>query len=141
VTTIFTRIIEGELPGRFVWRDDRVVAFLPIAVLAPGHTLVVPIEAVDEWLDVDDDLHAHLWSVAQTIGKALRTAFRPQRVGVIVVGEEVPHAHIHLVPFNELSQMSFANVDPDPDPAALDEHAELIRETLRQQGQGAHIPS
>jgi histidine triad (HIT) family protein len=141
VTTIFTRIIEGELPGRFVWRDDRVVALLPIAVLAPGHTLVVPIEPVDHWLDVDPELHAHLWSVAQTIGKALRTAFQPQRVGVIVVGEEVPHTHVHLVPFNDLSQMSFANVDPNPDPAVLDEHAERIRATLRQQGDGAHVPS
>jgi histidine triad (HIT) family protein len=140
VTTIFTRIIEGEIPGRFVWRDDRVVAFLPIAVLAPGHTLVVPIEPVDHWLDVDEELHAHLWKVAQTIGKALRTAFQPQRVGVIVVGEEVPHTHIHLVPFTELSQMSFANVDPNPDPAVLDEHAERIRATLREQGEGAHVP-
>ena len=141
MTTIFTRIIEGELPGRFVWRDERVVAFLPIAVLAPGHTLVVPIDPVDHWLDLDDDLHAHMWSVAKTIGGALRAAFEPQRVGVIVVGEEVPHAHVHLVPFTELSQMSFANVDLNPDPGRLDEHAELIRTTLRSRGEAAHVPS
>jgi histidine triad (HIT) family protein len=140
VTTIFTRIIDGEIPGRFVWRDDRVVAFIPIALLAPGHTLVVPIEPVDHWLDVDDDLHAHLWGVAKTIGSALRTTFAPDRVGVLVVGEEVPHTHIHLVPFTELSQMSFANQDTNPDPAAMDEQMERIRATLRDMGHGAHVP-
>jgi histidine triad (HIT) family protein len=140
VTTIFTRIIEGEIPGRFVWRDDSVVAFLPIALLAPGHTLVVPIEPVDHWIDVDDDLHAHLWSVAKTIGGALQEAFQPSRVGVLVVGEEVPHTHVHLVPFTELSQMSFANQDTDPEPAALDEQMERIRATLRARGHGDHVP-
>ena len=117
-----------------------MVAFLPIAVLAPGHTLVVPIEPVDHWIDLDDDLNAHLWSVAKTIGGALQEAFQPAQVGVLVVGEEVPHAHVHLVPFTELSQMSFANVDLSPDPAGLDEQMELIRTTLRARGEGAHVP-
>jgi histidine triad (HIT) family protein len=140
VSTIFTRIIEGELPGRFVWRDDRVVAFLPVDVLAPGHTLVVPIEPVDHWLDLDDDLNQHVWSVAKTIGAALREAFQPDRVGVLVLGDEVPHTHVHLVPFTDLRQMSFANADRDPDPAVLDQHLELIRTTLRNRGDGAHVP-
>lgn len=141
MTSVFTRIIEGDLPGRFVWRDDRVVAFLPIAVLAPGHTLVVPIEPIDHWIDMGDDLNTHVWTVAKTIGRALQEAFRPVKVGALVVGEEVPHAHVHLVPFNELAQMSFANVDLDPDPAVLDQHADLIRATLRAQGQEDHVPS
>jgi histidine triad (HIT) family protein len=141
VTTIFSRIIDGELPGRFVWRDDRVVAFLPIAVLAPGHTLVVPIEPVDHWIDLPHDLNAHLWQVAKAIGAALQAAFQPDRVGVLVVGEEVPHAHVHLVPFTELGQMSFANVDLNPDPAELDANMELIRATLREQGHSAHVPA
>jgi histidine triad (HIT) family protein len=141
MTTLFTRIIEGDLPGRFVWRDDRVVAFLPIAVLAPGHTLVVPIEPIDHWIDLDDELNTAVWTVAKTIGRALQEAFQPVKVGALVVGEEVPHAHVHLVPFHELAQMSFANVDLDPDPAVLDEHAERIRSTLRAHGHGAHVPS
>ena len=140
MTTIFSRIIDGEIPGRFVWRDERVVAFLPIAVLAPGHTLVVPIEPVDHWIDVDDDLNTHLWTVAKAIGGALQEAFQPSRVGVLVVGEEVPHTHVHLVPFNELGQMSFANVDPAPDPTVQDQHMALIRATLRDRGHGAHVP-
>jgi histidine triad (HIT) family protein len=140
MTTVFTKIIDGELPGRFVWRDDRVAAFLPIALLAPGHTLVVPIEPVDHWIDIDAHLHGHLWGVAQAIGKALQEAFQPSRVGVLVVGEEVPHTHIHLVPFTSLGQMSFANQDPNPDPADLDRYQDQIRATLRAHGHGAHVP-
>ena len=141
MTTIFTRIIEGEIPGRFVWRDDLVVAFLPREVLAPGHTLVVPIEPVDHWIDLDPRLLGHLWDIAQTIGKALQEAFQPSRVGVLVVGDEVPHTHVHLVPFDQVRQMSFANQDTDPDPAVLDEHAALIRATLRAHGHAAHVPA
>jgi len=141
VTTIFSRIIDGEIPGRFVWRDDRAVAFIPIALLAPGHTLVVPIEPVDHWIDLDDDLNAHLWAVAKTIGGALQEAFQPRKVGVLVVGEEVPHVHIHLVPYAELSQMSFANQDTSPDPAALDDQMERTRATLRAHGHGPNVPA
>ena len=139
MTTIFSRIIDGELPGRFVWRDNRVVAFLPIATLAPGHTLVVPIEPIDHWVDVPDDLNAHLWTVAKQIGAALQEEFQPSRVGVLVVGEEVPHTHVHLVPFTELGQMSFANVDTSPDPTELDAQADRIRARLRSRGHGDHV--
>jgi histidine triad (HIT) family protein len=140
-TTIFTRIIEGEIPGRFVWRDDDVVAFLPIALLAPGHTLVVPIEPVDHWIDLDPVLNARVWDVAQTISRSLQSIYRPTKVGVLVVGEEVPHAHIHLVPFTQLSQMSFANQDTNPAAAALDEQAEVLRAALRAAGHEASVPS
>jgi histidine triad (HIT) family protein len=140
MTTVFTRIIDGELPGRFVWRDERVVAFIPIALLAPGHTLVVPIDPVDHWIDVDPDLHAHLWGVAQTIAKVLDGIYHPSKVGVLVVGEEVPHTHIHLVPFTELSQLSFANQDLSPAAAALDEQMAATRAALRAAGHGASVP-
>jgi histidine triad (HIT) family protein len=140
VTTIFTRIIEGEIPGRFVWRDDEVVAFLPIALLAPGHTLVVPVEPVDHWIDLTPALNGRLWAVAQTISRALDSVYRPTKVGVLVVGEEVPHAHIHLVPFTDLSQMSFANQDTEPKPDALDEQAENLRAALRSAGHAASVP-
>ncbi len=138
--SIFTRIIEGELPGRFVWRDADVVALLTVAPLAPGHTLVVPIQEVDHWIDVPPELHARLWQVAQSIGKVLQREFEPTKVGVLVVGEEVPHAHIHLVPFRDLSQLNFANADQSPDGAALDDEAERIRAGLRADGHGATVP-
>ena len=141
MTTIFTRVIEGEIPARFVWRDDAVAAFLPIALLAPGHTLVVPIEPVDHWIDLPADINARVWAVAQTISQALDSIYHPSKVGVLVVGEEVPHAHVHLVPFTDLAQMSFANQDMNPTPAALDGQAAALRDALRTAGHGARVPS
>ncbi|QYG92952.1 HIT family protein [Iamia sp. SCSIO 61187] len=134
MATLFTRIIEGEIPGRFVWRDERAVAFLTIAPLAPGHVLVVPIEEVDHWIDLEPDLLAHVMEVARTIGRAQQEVFRPTKVGVMVVGEEVPHAHVHLVPFTGLDQLDFAHADHDPDPAALDDAAARLRDALRAAG-------
>jgi histidine triad (HIT) family protein len=138
--TIFSKIIDGEIPGRFVWRDEDVVAFLPIALLAPGHTLVVPIASVDHWIDLDPELNAKVWTVAQTISRALDAIYRPRKVGVLVVGEEVPHAHVHLVPYTQLSQMSFENQDANPAPEALDQQAEALRAALREAGFGASVP-
>lgn len=140
MSTLFTKIIEGEIPGRFVWRDDDVVAFLPIALLAPGHTLVVPVEPVDHWIDLDPGLNAKVWTVAQTIGRALDDLYQPTKVGVMVVGEEVPHAHVHLVPFTDLNQLSFANQDTSPSPDALDHQADRLRAALRAAGHDAHVP-
>ncbi len=134
MATLFSRIIQGEIPGRFVWRDDRCAAFLTIAPLAPGHTLVVPIEEVDHWIDLDPDLAGHLMVVAQKIGRAQQQVFEPVKIGLLVVGEEVPHAHLHLVPFHDLSQLDLANADHDPDPAALDRAADDLRSALREAG-------
>jgi histidine triad (HIT) family protein len=134
VPSIFTRIIDGELPGRFVWRDDRCVAILTIAPTAAGHTLVVPIEEVDHWIDLPADLAAHLWEVAGHIGRAQQAAFAPRRVGVLVVGDEVPHTHIHLIPFHDLSQLDLTTADSSPDPAGLDATAERLRSALHAAG-------
>jgi histidine triad (HIT) family protein len=134
MATVFTRIIDGELPGRFVWRDEHCVAFLSINPLAPGHTLVVPRVEVDHWIDVPGALMAHLTDVSQTISRALQDAFDPVKVALLIVGEEVPHTHLHLVPFHRLSQLNFASAERDPDPAALDDAAERIRAALREAG-------
>lgn len=131
MASIFSRVIAGDLPGRFVWRDDRCVAFLTIAPLAPGHVLVVPVEEVDHWIDLDPALLAHVMEVSRRIGRVLQDTFSPTKVAVLVVGEEVPHAHVHLVPFTDLSQVDLANADPSPDPEALDDAAERIRAGLR----------
>jgi histidine triad (HIT) family protein len=132
--SIFSRIISGELPGRFVWRDDTTVAFLSIAPMMPGHTLVVPREEVDHWIDLDPELAGHLFRVGQWIGRAQQEEWQPARIGVLVVGEEVPHTHLHIVPINHPGELSFAHVDPSPDPAALDEAADRIRTALRAMG-------
>jgi len=132
--TIFSRIISGELPGRFVWRDPTVVAFLSIEPMRPGHVLVVPREEVDHWMDLDPELAGHLFVVAQQIGKAQRLEWNPMRVGMMIVGEEVPHVHLHVVPINSPGELSFAGVDRSPDPTALDDAAERIRTRLRELG-------
>jgi histidine triad (HIT) family protein len=126
VPTIFTRIIDGELPGRFVHRDDTCVAFLSIAPLTPGHTLVVPIEEVDHWLDVDPAINAHLMNVAQRIGQAQMRAFSPTRVGLVIAGLEVPHCHVHVIPIDNEADLSFANARPADDAALDDAQARLV---------------
>lgn len=134
MATIFTRIIEGELPGRFVWRDDRCVAFLSINPLQPGHVLVVPIEEVDHWLDLDPALASHLTVVGQAIGRAQMAAFAPMRVGLMIAGLEVPHVHLHVVPVNGVHDLDFANADPSPSPQAMDAAADALRAALHTQG-------
>jgi histidine triad (HIT) family protein len=130
VPTIFTRIINGELPGRFVHRDDLCVAFLSINPLQPGHTLVVPIEEVDHWIDLDPSLAQHLMAVAQRIGIAVQRGFNPARVGLMVLGMEVPHVHLHVVGMNAESDLHFENAARNPDPADLDRAADVIRREL-----------
>jgi len=132
--TIFSRIIAGELPGRFVWRDDVCVAFLSINPLRPGHTLVVPIVEIDHWLDLDASTMVHLTLVAQEIGRAQMVAFAPTRVGLIVQGLEVPHVHLHVVPIEQERDMDFANADQNPEPAALDAAADALRAALVERG-------
>lgn len=134
MATIFTRIIEGELPGRFVWRDERCAAFLTINPIRPGHTLVVPRAEVDHWLDLDPALAAHLMTTAQTIGTAIARGFSPARVGLVIAGLEVPHTHLHLIPIDAVADLDFSRADPSPDPAALDAAAETIRAALRDLG-------
>ncbi|MFN8027038.1 MAG: HIT family protein [Acidimicrobiia bacterium] len=132
--TLFTRIIEGEIPGVFVWRDPQCVAFLSINPMHPGHTLVVPVAEVDHWIDLDPEIAAHCFTVAQTIGRAQQAALNPRRVGVMVVGDEVPHFHIHVVPFDAVSELSFKNADPNPPEGSLDAAAQKIRAALRDLG-------
>ena len=134
MATIFTRIIEGELPGRFVWRDDECVAFLSINPLRPGHTLVVPRSEVDHWIDLPADANAHLMRVAHEIGAAQMAAFTPARIGLIIAGLEVPHVHLHVVPIQSESDLNFANVDLAPSAASMDTAAAAIRSALRARG-------
>jgi histidine triad (HIT) family protein len=134
VPSIFTKIIDGEIPGVFVWRDPRCVGILSIAPMKPGHTLVVPRQEVDHWIDLEPVLARHLFTVAQTIGKAQYQAFNPRRIGVMIVGDEVPHTHIHVVPINSATELSFEHADHNPPEGSLEEAAENIRAALRDQG-------
>lgn len=134
MATVFTKIIDGDLPGRFVWRDDRCVSFLSINPLQPGHALVVPIVEVDHWLDLDPELNAHLITVSQHIGQAQQTALSSTRVGLMIAGLEVPHVHLHVVPINGVHDLDFANAERDPDTDVLDRAQGSILDALRAAG-------
>jgi histidine triad (HIT) family protein len=130
MASVFTMIIKGDLPGTFVWEDDRCVAFMSINPLAYGHTLVVPRDEIDQWLDVPSDLREHLFEVAARIGAAQKQVFGSQRIGMIIAGFEVPHMHIHLIPANTMSDMDFSLASDSVDAADLERAAESIKSAL-----------
>jgi histidine triad (HIT) family protein len=134
VSTVFSRIIAGDLPGTFVWRDDRCVAFMSINPIADGHVLVVPLEEIDHWLDAPADLAAHLFEVTRIVGLAQQDAFDCRRIGVIVAGYEVPHLHVHVIPTNSMADISFANAAASVGPVDLEAAAAAIRARLRDMG-------
>lgn len=139
MATIFSRIIGGELPGTFVWRDERCVVFLSVNPIAAGHALVVPVEEVDHWIDLSEDLAGHLFGVAHVIGKAQMSAFGCERIGLIVAGYEVPHCHVHVIPTRSMADVSFANAAPSVERSDLESAAERIRVELRAMGR-AEVP-
>jgi len=128
--TLFTRIIDGDLPGRFVWSDDRVVAFLTITPLTAGHTLVVPRAEVDDWTALEPYLVAHLMTVSRTIGAALKRAFGAPRAGVVIAGFEVPHAHVHVFPAWQMTDFDFSRVDPTVSAEDLDANHKRLLDAL-----------
>ena len=130
MSTVFTRIIRGDIPGTFVHRDDLCVVFMSINPMATGHALVVPIEELDHWIDGSPELLAHLFEVSRRVGRAQEAAFRCDRVGLIIAGYEVPHAHVHLIPTSNMGQLSFANAAASADPLELEEAAAAIRANL-----------
>lgn len=117
-----------------MWRDERVVAFLTIAPHRPGHTLVVPIDPIDQWTDLDDALWSHLSAVSLKIGRVIASTFDCARVGTVIAGLEVPHCHLHLVPMTEITDLDFARADHGASAASLDEAAERLRAGLRAAG-------
>jgi histidine triad (HIT) family protein len=134
VATLFTRIIDGELPGCFVWRDDQCVSFLSINPVRPGHALVVPRAEIDHWIDLDEVALAHLTQVAQTIGEAQQRAFDPARIGLLVAGMEVPHAHLHLIPIRGEADLHLSNAAVSVAGDELERNAKAIRAALRELG-------
>jgi len=132
--TVFTRIIEGEIPGTFVWRDDQCVAFLSINPLRAGHTLVVPREEIDHWIDCPAPLWDHLSGVSRAIGQAIQEVHHPTKVGFMIAGLEVPHLHIHLVPIDGVRDLDFANAAPSIDRSELEAEAESLRGVLTRMG-------
>lgn len=113
MASVFSRIINGEFPGHFVWQDELCVGILTIEPIREGHVLLIPREEVDHWDDIPPQTAAHMMNVGQTIAKALKHCYPDaRRIGVMIAGLEVPHAHIHLIPIQSEGQMSFAYAKP-----------------------------
>src|SRR3954471_733893 len=130
MATVFTQIINGDLPGRFVYEDDEVVAFLTIQPMTQGHTLVVPRAEIDKWQDLDSAVFGRVTAVSQLIGRAVCKAFDAERAGLIIAGLEVPHLHVHVFPARDLSDFGFANADQNPSSESLDEAQAKIKAAL-----------
>jgi histidine triad (HIT) family protein len=107
MASIFTKIINGEIPSYKIAENDKFFAFLDINPLAKGHTLVIPKKEVDYILNLDDELHADLWNFAKKVGKAVEKVVECKRIGLTVIGLEVPHTHIHVIPINTIYDMDF----------------------------------
>ncbi|WP_313673745.1 HIT family protein [Mycolicibacterium sp.] len=133
MASVFTMIINREIPGRFVYEDDEMVAFLTIEPMTQGHTLVVPRAEVDNWQNVEPELFGKVMDVSQRIGRAVCTAFGAQRAGLIIAGLEVPHLHVHVFPAYNLTDFGFAHVDRNPSPESLDDAQARIKAALAQQ--------
>ncbi|MBC3185645.1 HIT family protein [Corynebacterium sp. zg-331] len=132
MSSVFSRIIAGELPARFVYRDDTVVAFLSIAPVAYGHTLVVPVAEVDRWTDLPAETWAHVAEVSQQVGRAVVEAFDCSRAGTLIAGFEVPHTHVHVFPAEDMSGFDLSAAMPmdSTDPDAMDAAARALRAAL-----------
>lgn len=124
--TIFSKIIAGEIPSYRVAENDRFYAFLDINPIAWGHTLVVPKQETDYLFDIDDEQLGEMMAFTKRVSTAIKKAFPCRKVGMAVLGLEVPHAHIHLVPLKEEGDLDFKKKVVDPDPEKMKETAAKI---------------
>ncbi|MGV3592414.1 MAG: HIT family protein [Gammaproteobacteria bacterium] len=133
MASIFSKILAGELPGHFVWKDDICFAIMTIQPIRAGHLIVIPNDEINHWDDMPDTTAAHVMLVAQKIAKGIKAVIPCKRVGVTVIGLEVPHAHVHLVPIDNLVDIDFklAHAVPQDELAAT---AKSIREALASLG-------
>ena len=130
MASIFTRIINREIPGYIIAEDDRYIAFLDISPLVLGHTLVIPKQETDYIFNLEDDALAGLMVFAKKVAKAVEKAVPCKRIGVSVIGLEVPHTHVHIVPMNSADDVNFTRAKLSPSKEALADVAEKIRKHL-----------
>lgn len=140
MSSVFTNILEGRAPGRFIWRDDRCFSILTIEPRRPGHALVIPLAEVDKWTDLPEEDALHIFKVGRLIGLAQQEEWQSTRVGVMYEGYMVPHAHLHVWPSWTVYEYSHTGIDRDPKPEELDEAAERLRSRLIARGHGEFVP-
>ncbi len=131
---VFCRIIAGEVPASVVYEDDNVLAFLSIEAINTGHTLVIPKIHVEEFHELDEKTYGKLMAIVQKVAASLKRTYKPRRVGLMVQGFEVPHAHIHVVPLHEVTDVTskklLEHTALHPTPEALDAEAAAIQQNL-----------
>ncbi len=130
MASIFTKIVNGEIPCHKIAEDDNFFAFLDISPLAKGHTLVIPKQEVDYIFNLDDETYLGLHRFAKKVAKAIEKSVACKRIGTAVIGLEVPHTHIHLVPINNVSDLNFSNPKLELSNDELAEIAAAIRKNL-----------
>ena len=139
MASIFTQIIDGNIPGHFVWQDETCVAFLVIDPITDGHTIVVPREEIEEWTAADPQALSHLMDVAQKIGQAQQEAWSAKRIGLLAEGYEVAHLHLHVWPTQSPADFDPHDVVHGQDQQILAANAQKLRESLRSAGHGEHV--
>lgn len=128
--SIFSKIVSGDIPAYIIAEDDYHLAFLDIFPLSKGHVLVIPKQEIDNIFDIDDKQYLALWSFAKRVSKAIKKVISCERVGVAVIGLEVPHAHIHLVPINNVSDINFERKKLHVSQSEMESIAELISSAI-----------
>jgi histidine triad (HIT) family protein len=131
MSSVFTKIINREIPGHIVAENERFIAFLDVHPLVKGHTLVVPKKEVDYIFDLPDQDLADLHVFAKKVAAGIKAAIPCKRIGVAVIGLEVPHTHVHLVPLNNMSDINFSGEKLNPGKTELEQAAESIREQIQ----------
>ena len=130
MSSVFSKIVSGDVPAYIIAEDDHHLAFLDIFPLSKGHVLVIPKEEIDNIFDIDDKQYLALWSFAKRVSKAIKKVISCERVGVAVIGLEVPHAHIHLVPINNVSDINFERTKLHVSQSEMESIAELISSAI-----------
>ncbi len=134
MASLFSEMIAGDRPGHFVWRDAEVVAVMAPSPVNPGHAIVLPIDEIAHWIDVDPALMQHLTRVAQLMGRAIQTTYSPAKVGLSILGLQVLHTHIHVLPVWSPEDMLLGSGDQSARSDDIAEAAERIRGELRRLG-------
>lgn len=139
--SVFTKIMAGEIPGRFVWSDDVCVGMATIEPHAEGHIMVIPRAEVDKFTDLDDDTADHLFKVARIIGRLQETAFDVPRAGLVIAGYGVAHCHLHVIPLLDEKAISFSSARKDVPSEELDSAMQKLRTALHEAGYGEDVPA
>ncbi|NUM50068.1 MAG: HIT family protein [Flavobacteriales bacterium] len=130
MASLFTRIVNKEIPCYKVFEDENYLAFLDIFPLVKGHTLLIPKIEIDDIFDIHEPIFSGLWQTSKTLASGIKKSFPCQKVGITVIGLEVPHAHIHLIPIHSMSDMNFANPKLQLSKKEFEEIAERIKNNL-----------